>query len=66
MENATVFAMGSRFDLGVEIFTPRSGVGVISRNTSRNHLYTCEVLDMSPLICYRSLCPNVDLDLRAF
>ena len=26
MEHLAVFAMGSRFDLGVEIFTPRSGL----------------------------------------
>ena len=49
MENLTVFAMGSTVDLGVELFTPRSGVGVISWNSSRDHLYTCTVLDMSHL-----------------
>ena len=46
MENLTVVAVGSRFDVGVEIFTPRSGVGVISRSSSRDNLYTCRVLDI--------------------
>ena len=47
MEKLTVFAMGSRFDRGVEILTPRSGVGVVSWILSRDPLYACRVLDMS-------------------
>ena len=47
MENLTVFAMGSRFELGVEIFTTRSGVGVVSWNSSRDHFCTSKVLDKS-------------------
>ena len=36
---SNVLAMRSRFDLGVEVFTPRSGAGVTSCNLSWDHLY---------------------------